>query len=277
MTSPVDLCNLALDQISARSNITGISPPSPPGNLSAQVATRTYQPQVNAVFRAAHWNSARLQKPLTLLKAAVGTPENPSGYDSNGNLVPVPPVPWRYEYSWPSDCLLLRFVIPRPNVPIAGSAPIMTSVGISNQPLVNTAMPFVPAIDDDLSGNQIKVILTNAQKAQAVYTARIDNCDLWDASLQNAVIGVLAAWFAMPITGDKSLVSMRTQIAVGLINDARRNDSNEGITSVDTVPDWMSVRNAGSGWGGLGAGDGWSGGPFIGNWASIGMPDGISY
>lgn len=277
MTSPVDLINQSLDQISARTSVAGINPPSPPNNLAAQVASRTYQTQVNAVFRAAHWNSARLQNQLTLLKAAVGTPENPSGYDSNGNLLPIPPVPFRYQYAWPNDCLLLRFVIPRPNLPIAGQAPIMTNVGISNQPLVNTSVPFVVAIDTDLNSNQIKVINTNAQKAQAVYTGRIDNCDLWDASLQNAVIGTLAAWMCMPITGDKSLMTMRVQLAVGLVNAARISDGNEAITSMDIIPDWMQVRNAGSGWGGLGVGAGFSGGPFIGGWDSIGMPDGVSY
>lgn len=277
MTSPVDLCNMALDQISARSGIVGINPPAPPNNLSAQVASRTYQTQVDATFRAAHWNSARRQTPLTLLSAAVGTPENPSGYNSNGQLLPVPPVPWRYSYAYPSDCLLVRFVIPRPNLPIAGQAPIMTNVGIANQPLVNTAMPFVPAIDLDQDGNEIKVVLTNACKAQVVYTGRIANCDLWDSQLQNAVIGVLAAWFVMPISGDKTLMQMRTQLAVGLINAARISDGNEGITSIDVIPDWMQVRNAGSGWGGFGVGNGWGGAPTIGAWGSIGMPDGVSY
>lgn len=276
MTNPVDLCNMALDQISARTSITGISPPSPPNNTAAQVATRTYQTQVDAVFRAAHWNSARLQKELTLLKAAVGTPENPSGFDSNGNLLPAPPVPWRYEYGWEPDCLAMRFVIPRPNLPIAGQAPIMTNVGIACQPLVNTAMPFVPAIDTDANGNQVKVILTNAMKAQGVYTARIANPDLWDSQLQNAVIGTLAAWFCLPLTGDKSLMSMRIQLAVGLITQARISDGNEGITSTDTIPDWMLVRETGSGWGGI-ANNGSAGGPFIAGWSSIGYPDGVSY
>ena len=275
MTSAVDLVNMALDQISARTSVTGINPPSPPNNTAAQVASRTYQTQVDAVFRAAHWNSARLQRELTLLKAAVGTPENPSGYDSNGNLNPTPPVPWRYEYSYPSDCLLTRFVIPRPNLPIPGQAPIMTNVGISNQPLVNTSMPFVPSIDTDADGNQIKVILSNACKAQAVYTGRIANPDLWDSALQNAVIGTLAAWFCLPVSGDKALMQMRIQLAVGLINSARASDGNEGITAVDYIPDWMLVRNTGSGWGWGSAG--WGGGPFIAGWQWIGYPDGVSY
>lgn len=271
MTAPVDLCNLALDQIVARATITGISPPSPPASLAAQVATRTYQPQADAVFRAAHWNSARRQVTLTLLGAAVGTPENPSG-----TTLPIPPIPWRYEYAWLPDCLKMRFVMPQPNLPVPGSAPLMTSVGVTNSPLVNTAMPFVPAIDVDQNGNQIKVILTNAHKAQGVYTARIDNVDLWDASLQNAVVGVLAAWFALPITGDKTLMQLRTQLAVGLVNAARMSDGNEGITSMDHDPDWMQIRNAGNGWGGV-AGGGWGGGPFIAGYDGLGMPDGVSY
>lgn len=266
MTSPVDLCNLALDQITARTSITGISPASPPNNTAAQVASRTYQIQTDAVFRAAHWNSARRQGDLTLLKAARGTPENPDG------SLPVPPIPWRYEYAYPNDCLKMRFVIPQPDLP-AGSAPVMTNVGINYQPLVSTALPFVPAIDTDAAGNQIKVILTNACRSQGVYTARIANVDLWDVSLQNAVIGALAAWFAGPVTGDDAKKKLAIQIAVGLLTSARISDGNEGITSMDHVPDWMQIRDTGSGLWGIGL----QGGGWMAGWDAWGGPDGVSY
>jgi hypothetical protein len=269
MTSPVDLCNMALDQISARTSITGLNPASPPANVAAQVASRTYQIQADAVFRAAHWNSARLQKPLTLLRARRGTPENPSG-----TTLPEPPIPWVYEYAYPPDCLAVRFVVPKKVPDSAVSAvPIMTNVGIHHRHQVNTSMPFVPAIDTDANGNQVKVILTNARNADAVYTGRIANVDLWDASLQNAVIGTLAAWFVLPITGDKTLLQARVQLAVGLINAARMSDGNEGITTSDIPVDWMQVRNAGAGWG-----DGFSfGQPCLAGWSQIAMPDGVSY
>lgn len=268
VTSNIDLCNLALDQIVARASISGIGPPTPPNSLAAQVASRTYQLQADAVFRAAHWNSARNQQTLTLLKAAIGTPENPSG------ALPMPPVPWRYEYAYPPDCLLVRFVIPMPDLPAAGQAPLMTNVGINFISFVNTSMPFVPAIDTDANGNQVKVILTQARKAQAVYTARILNVDLWDSSLQNAVIGALAAWFAAPITGDSKKQAQAIQIASGLIQAARISDGNEGITSTDFVPDWMQIRDSGGGWG---AGFQIPNGGFMGAWSSWGGPDGISY
>lgn len=266
MTSPVDLCNLALDQISARAVISGINPPSPPNSLAAQVASRTYQLQTDAVFRSAHWNSARKQAQLTLLRAAIGTPENPSG------LLPQPPIPWRYEYAYPSDCLLVRFVIPRPTLP-QGNAPQMTSLGINYMPAVNTSLPFVPAIDTDTNDNQIKVILTNACTAQAVYTARITNVDLWDPSLQNAVIAANAAWFCSPLNGDDKKKTLVIQMAANLINAARASDGNEGVTSSDNLPDWMAVRDTGSSWGGWGI----SGGGWMGSWDSWGSPEGISY
>jgi hypothetical protein len=268
MTTSVDLCNLALDQIAARTTIVAIDPPTPTNSIAAQVAARNYQMQVEAVFQSAHWNSARRQKKLFLLKAAMGTPENPSG-----DLLPRPPIPWRYEYAYPPDCLQMRFVIPTSGREIPGGTVIMTNVGVEHNTRINAAMPFVPAIDlDDDSGEEIKIILTNARHAEGVYTGRIDNIDLWGAALRNAVVGTLAAWFCLPVTGDKALMGMRVQLAVGLINAARQWDGNEGITSSDIPVDWMDVRAAG-GW----FGDRFGAGPFHAGWAPIAMPNGISY
>ena len=266
MTSPTDLCNLALDQIAARTSITGLNPPSPPNNVAAQAAARLYQLQADAVFRAAHWNSARKQATLTLLKAERGTRENPSG------LLPTPPVPWRFEYAYPDDCLKVRFVIPRHHSPET-STPLMTGSGTHHHHHVQTGLPFVPAIDTDANGNQIKVILTNAPRADAVYTARIANVDLWDPMLQNAVIGALGAWLCSPVSGSDERKKMAIAMASGLIQQARISDGNEGITSVDHTPDWMAVRSSGSGFWGfhlenggfMGGFDGWTG------------SDGVSY
>lgn len=268
MADPVSLCNMACGQINARAtSITGLSPPTPVNSLAAQIMAELYQQQTDAVFRAAHWNSARKQAQLSLLKAAVGTPENPAG------LLAQPPIPWRYEYGYPSDCLKVRFVMPNPNQPIPGQAPLMTNVGVTNIPLVNTGLPFVPAIDEDANGNQIKVILTNARMAQGVYTARIANVDLWDPSLQNAVVGALAAWAATPLSGSMDRMKLAVMMASSLIKAARDSDGNEGITSADYIPDWMQVRNAGSG------SFGWNvpNGGFIASWDSWGGPDGVSY
>lgn len=268
----VDLCNLALDQIAARTSITGINPASPPNNLAAQVASRTYQIQADAVFRAAHWNSARRQKTLTLLKAAAGTSANPDG------TLPTPPLPFRYEYAWPNDCLKFRFLFPQPDLATATSPQIMTNTGVSCYPLVNTAVPYVVDIDDDAQGNQIKVLLTNAMNATGVYTARIDNVDLWDPALQNAVIGALAAWFVSPISGDDKKLALHVQLAASLINAARISDGNETIQAQDAIPDWMQIRDSGGGWGfGATNNSGWIGAGCVSGWDTWAAPTGISY
>ncbi len=279
MTSPVDLCNLALDQIgAAQQQITSINPPAPRGALAAQVAARTYQTQMDALFRSAHWNSARFQTgaqgsanppSLTLLKAAWGTPENPSG------LLPQPPTGWQYEYALPPDCLKVRFVFPAPLPQNYGSVPIMTNVGATTPPIIQPGWKFTPAIDTDANGNQVKVILTNACQAQAVYTARVPNPDMWDPMLQNAAISTLAAWFVNPLNRNAELLKERIQVAVGLIMQARVSDGDEGVMSMDHLPDWMRVRGAG-GWAGFGTDMGVDG-QFYAGWDAIGMPDGISY
>jgi hypothetical protein len=149
----------------------------------------------------------------------------------------------------------------------------MTNVGLSFQPLVRTGLPFVPAVDTDASGNQIRVILTNACRSQAVYTARIDNVDLWDPMLQNAVIGALGAWLCSPVSGSDEKKKLAIAIASGLITQARISDGNEGITTTDHEPDWMRVRNSGSNF------LGWDvpGGGFMASWDSWTGADGVSY
>lgn len=266
MVSPVEICNLALDQMGAQGTIQGINPPVPPNAIAAQVASRIYQQQVDAVFRAAHWNCARFQAPLTLLRAAAGTTSNPNG------ALPIPPIPWLYQYAYPDECLKMRFVIPLPQV-AGSSVPIMSQVGINYFPEVCTSIPFTPAVALDDNGKMIRVLLTNAPIAQGVYTLRIPDPTMWDPSLRNAVIATLAAWFVNPLSMKKDLLGERVGMAVSLIKEARISDGNEGITSMDHYPDWIDVRNYGGnylGWNVPQLG-------YMAAWDGIGMPDGVSY
>lgn len=271
MTSAVDLCNVALDAIGSQITIQGINPAAPPGSLAAQVASRNYQIQTDAVFRTANWGSARKQATLTMLKAALGTPENPDG------SLPQPPYPWLYEYGYPSDCLKVRFLLPTPTTP-GTETPPMSNTGIGYPPLANPRIPFTKAVDNDAEGNEIAVILTNARVAQAIYTKRVSNPDLWDVQLQVAVISALAAYFVNPINRNAQLMSERTQIAANLLIQARIADGNEGVSTTDHYPDWMQVRSVGGGiWSGaaLGAGANWT--AYTGEFDSWCGPDGVFY
>lgn len=260
----VPLVNQALDQIAAGVTVRSMDPPDA-NSLAAEVAARTYAQQVGAVFRSVHWNCARFQKSLTLLRAAAGTYANADG------SLPVPPIPWLYEYAYPTDCLKIRFLIPKLSLP-ATSTPLMTGAGLNYYPDTITAMPFVPALSLNDQGQQVSVILTNAPMADAVYTAIVQDPNLWDVALRNAVIATLSAWFVNPLARNAELLKERVQMAVAMIQSARISDGNEGITSTDHLPDWMAARNYGSTIG-IGAYDN----GYMAGWDSIGMPDGMSY
>lgn len=262
MTSAIDVCNMALDNIGARFSITSLTPPLPPPN--ALVVARHYQPKVDALFRAAHWNCARRQQQLTLIKAALGTPENPSG-----TSFPIPPPPYQYEYALPSDCLAVRYLIPNPPATGTGSSPILGG-GVMANPVwcPPVGYQFAVAIDTDANGNQIKVILTNLEYAQAVYTARIQNPDLWDSHFLAGACATLGAWLVNPLARNAQVLKEQIEIAKSIIIGARVSDGNEGVTTTDHEPDWMRVRGS-TGFGFQSAPSAWYG------WDTMGFPGGV--
>ena len=144
MTSPVVVSNLALQQAGARFLISSLSPPTPSPN--ADLVALNYQPRIDALFRAAHWNCARRQVALTLLRAAAGTPETPAG-----TTLQQPPVPYLYEYAYPADCLLARYLVCNPPASGAGSALAILGGGVAVTPIwwPNPGYKFAVGINTD--------------------------------------------------------------------------------------------------------------------------------
>jgi hypothetical protein len=70
--------------------IQGISPASPSNSVVAQVASRNYQTQVDAIFRSANWNCTRQQAALNLFAAAADIRVTP-GVSIGINASPPPP------------------------------------------------------------------------------------------------------------------------------------------------------------------------------------------
>lgn len=272
MTSPADICNLALDAITAKAQISGINPPVPAGSLAAQACSRAYQLQVDAVMCAANWNDGRIQDNLELLAAAQGTPENP-----DGTTLPIPPFPWRYLYAYPNGCVRFRFLMTPPQSP-QSDVPIMTnSIVNPANAMPTSSSPYVVGITTDANGNQIKAIMTNVENAVGVWSGRVENPDLWSPLFLQAVIAALAAWLVNPVARNKDMLAEKTQIAAGLIMAARVADANEGVTSIDHLPDFLGIRGVGGGlYGGMdGSISGAAG--FAAPWDAWIGPTGISY
>lgn len=265
MTSPVDICNVALAEAQTRTSINGFPPID---NSPAAVASKLFfTTKTQMVLRGANWDFARRQENLTLLRAAV----------INGAVSSdPPPQPWQYEYLYPADCLKLRFLI-QYQQPQPSGTPLTTAPTNAIAPaLATTNVPFVIAAKvNATTGSPTKTILTNMANAQGVYTADLSQYpDMWDAMFTAADTATLGAYLVATLSGDKAMMQLQIAVAKGALDAARAANGNEGMPQQDVIPDWIRIRNAGAFWG---VNWGAAGQPYYGGWEACAMPDGLFY
>lgn len=251
--SSVAICNLALDAAMCRSSISAIGEASAEG----QACARHYEPALEAVLRSVHWNFARKQTTLSLLKDAMR--RQPPGVPAH--LPRDVPEPWLFEYAYPSDCLLARAVMPHMRRDADG-VPISTDGGwVPPQPQMPMTR-FLVSQDNDVSGNPIAVVLTNVPRAVLVYTCRISNTNLFDSMFVDAFTLYLASRLCRPLTGDRQWAQALFQQAEAITKQAAGMNGNEGPQVVDGVPDWVRVRGLAWDWGLMPGGPDWWGSPL---------------
>jgi hypothetical protein len=295
---PTDIANQALDAIGVEFTLGDIEE----GTRPAQVLLRAYWQCLRQLLRAAHWDFARKQAPLSLLADATGNTPNV------GTIVSA--AGWTYEYQYPIDCMKARFVpaippnqasgIPPGNISINVAVPQMT--GIRTQApfpayrlrparfLIGTDYNYPPQQGQitwevqGVSPQGRSVIFTNVQNAQLVYTALMNYPSNWDVLFRAAMVSYLASEVALALHKDKKFgLQMRGEqikIAKEKIIQARITDGNEGWATNDISVDWIRTRSQGVGWGGFSAG-GWAGesgpGVFWYGWDSCSFGDGSAY
>lgn len=225
MTDQTTIWNLALDAAGSRSTVAGPQDTSP----EAQILNRHWQPAIDQLLRAAHWNFARAQLSLALI--------------ADGSIGQTVPVPWIYEYAYPSDCVLARYVMPT-----FQTTPGITPAGVTVPYYLGPTVRFVVSSDKDASGNDTNVILTNQTQATLVYTKRITNPELFDAEFTEALRMFLAARIGRALTGSAQLVQMNFQLATDAVTAARARNGNEGPVVQDHSAEWMRVRGWANDW-----------------------------
>lgn len=295
MTSPADIGNRALRAAGSSWRIGSLED----GSDEANTLLEMYVPARQQLLRAAHWNMARKQAPMALLGDATGQTPNV------GNQVIQP---WTYEYQWPVDALKARFVPWNTDLQNQTQTPIMTGLGLPPQNCIrliparflvgldfNYPVPGMnaptwdqqPDITDviGVGPQQRTVVLTNVQNAQLIYTADIEYPDEWDPLFQEALVQLIASRIALGVNRDKNFGMKMTELASGsargMITQARAADGNEGWTTTDNYPDWLRIRNYGSGsWAqGYGGPWGFAGGPGVlgYGWDSISLGNGSAF
>lgn len=245
MTAPVDICNMALGEIGTRTLIASLVDDT----TAARQCNLFYDITRQQLLRAAPWGFARRTVTLTQLALATDDP----------NIVPYP---WLAMYAYPSDALKMRYVLPPPVLPPSGDAPDVSSTLV---------VPWCPPrrdwrylVSNDTSTDPSrKVLLTNVPYALGVYTADIDDPDLFDSLFIQALVQALAYKLVMPLTGNAGMKSGYAQLAEQALRDARAVDGNESIPTTDHTVDWIATREVGA-WGNW---PGWGGGV---NWLTQG-------
>ncbi len=298
MNLPQDIANQALDAAGIEFTIGDLEE----GTRPAQVLLRAYGQCLRQLLRGANWDFARKSAPMTLLGDATGQTPNV------GNKVVVP---WLYEYSYPTDCMKVRFVpwngpgllppVPPTNIQIP-QTPLYTGENPSPQTgqrlrparfLVATDYNYPPPpgqITWEVQGVSPEgrtVVLTNVKEALCVYTALVLYPSVWDVMFRAAFVSYLASEIALPLHKDKKMgLALREpliQTVKQKLTEARRVDGNEGSYSSDIPVDWMAGRRSGGfgsyGYGGSGAwGAGFGECGVLGyGWDSVGFCDGSAY
>lgn len=260
---PVQVANLALMEGGSRVSISSFNQGTPQSNAAAQF----YTPKTQALLRAAHWNFARRQVTLTLLKATV----------INGLVsADPPPQPFAFEYAWPPNCLKARFVMPTMTTAAVGTPLTTAPSTLTPYRTPRTGIPFVEGTDVDAQGNPIRVILTNLNNAILVYTADLSETpDIWDPLFLSAETAVLAAYFTMALERDSAQVNQQVQMAKAALDQARAINGSEAINSADLSVSWIRIREQSSaGWA---CGPNSTNGSFCASWDQMAFPNGLNY
>jgi hypothetical protein len=254
----VEICNMALAGMGGgtRNSIDSIFPSD--GSSEADFFSLMYTQYVKSVFRSAHWNCLRKQDYLTVVKAGAGTSENP-----DGTTIGLPPRPWRYSYLYPPDCILARFIQPFLGETPSSSTPALAGTyATTNSPMFIGSVKFIPANDADSDGNPTRVILTNMEDAELVYTANIQDPNMWDVHLVQAVIASLSAIAVDGLAMNAALAKKKSEEARSIILQARVSDGNEGVTNTSYTPDWIAARG----------GSTFYNSDYYGSWEAMSLP-----
>lgn len=193
VSSPADLVNLALGRIGYKKRIGSLYE----GSEAAVLALTLYAQTRDELMRQYDWDFAERQIVMTLLKSA------PRG----GYFPPVtwssqyPPLPWLYEYAYPSDCLKVRSIKPQALF-LFDPDPQYNAFSLGDDAPVNDqAAP-------------VKVLLCNVDGAILTYTGQITNPAQWEADFIEAFAAALGRRMAPGLVGlDPAKMEAQDEVA----------------------------------------------------------------
>jgi hypothetical protein len=173
LQSPADIVNAALAQIGYKNRVGSLFE----GSRAAKNALDIYGQTRDQLLRQGDWPFAQRDLVGNLIKSApVGGYVPPTVWDE----VSYPPLPWLFEYTYPSDCIKVRAVKPQP-IFIPNFSP----------------QPYLFAVAND--GNQ-RVILSMVGNAVITYVGQVTNPTDMPVDFVEAFVAALGRRLASLLT-----------------------------------------------------------------------------
>ena len=209
MSTPVDICNLALARLGDEANVQSISPPD--GSTQAALCAQFYPIARDTLLSMRQWTFATVRAQLALL---VG-----DTYHS----------PWAYAYALPNQCLAVLKILEMDapdDVAMSGSV---------------TGQPYRV---ESLGDGQV-VVLTNVADAAAVYTRRVEDTAKFSPLFVDAMSWLLVSYLAGPIIkGDAGRTASRatTEAFQQVLGTASMRDAAQQYVPANVSASWISAR-----------------------------------
>tara|TARA_Y100000385_G_scaffold108512_2_gene112647 strand:- start:500 stop:1117 length:618 start_codon:yes stop_codon:yes gene_type:complete len=140
-------------------------------------------------------------------------------FTSPATVAGTVPGGWTFMYLYPTDAVRI--------------------LGITN-PLGRNQLPIEFQTARNSANNYC--VLTDAENAEIIYTARITTTEDFDPEFTMALSYQLAAKMAMPLTGDRGIAGELEKLATIACNSAWETDSSEGIEPSKPEADWITAR-----------------------------------
>ncbi|MEI6282504.1 MAG: hypothetical protein WCP82_07290 [Alphaproteobacteria bacterium] len=190
LTTPVDICNAALGKLGAGIRLGSLLD----GSVAGKIALDTYGQTRDKLLRDGNWGFARRDAVMVLLKSAPA-----GGYAVTAwNSVTHPPLPWKYAYRYPADCLKVRSIRRTP----------VFLPEFDPQPVVfDTPNTVVVATEQ-------KVIVTQVASAVLTYTGQVVDPALWEASFVQVMVDAMAEIFAPTLGRNPQAQQIEDQMEV---------------------------------------------------------------
>ncbi len=201
MASVIDICNIALSHIRARSINSMVE-----SSTESQQCALHYEAARDTVLRAVAWQFNK--------KTAAGV------------LRVETPLQWTYAYQYPADCLKVRQVV--------GDYFFkdQTAEGLRNRFAYMSdrvaVHPEVPFAIENLGG--VKVITTDQPEAYLIYSLKITDPTLFDVLFVDALAWYLSSKLAIPVIGGDFGRKMRDdalQMYQSMLSSAIATEQNE--------------------------------------------------